>query len=304
MKIFLITAAALLPFQAIAEEATDDGWKDSFPIENYRMVSKGDKNRYWGLNPGRFVVLGGIESEGAEFVLITVLDETEIVDGIETRVIEEREFKDGGLVEISRNFFAMAKETGDVFYFGEDVADYKNGEVIGHGGQWCAGVDGAQAGMYMPANPVVGMRYYMETHPGVAMDRAEIFETGATVEAPKQTFEQCLIVTESSPLEPDDESYKRYAPDIGMIFDDGLELYKHGRKFPSEKFVEFRTPDMQMPATPSRIVRELHPTGEIKEVKAELHQDHVRYAVEVFIDGKQWDVEVNNDGKVYRNAED
>lgn len=304
MKKILIIAAVLLPFQAFAEGATNEGWKDSFPIDTYTMVHKSDKNRYWGLKPGRYVVLGNIEPEGAEYVLITVLKETEIVDGIKTRVIEEREFKNGGLVEISRNFFAMAKETGDVFYFGEDVADYKNGEITGHGGQWRAGVDGARAGLYMPANPVVGMRYYMEIHPDVAMDRAEIFETGATVEAPKETFEQCLIVTESSPLEPDDDSYKRYAPGVGMIYDDGLELYRRGRKFPSEKFVEFRTPGMRMPATPSRIVRELHPTGEIREVKAELHRDHVRYAIEVFVDEKQWDVEVNNDGKVYRNAPD
>lgn len=304
MKKILIIAATLLPFHGFAEEANDDGWKDRFPIEDYTMVSKGDKNPYWGLNPGRFVVLGNIEADGGEFVLISVLDETEIVDGIETRVIEEREFEGGELVEISRNFFAMAKETGDVFYFGEDVADYENGEIIGHGGQWRAGVDGARAGLYMPAKPVVGMRYYMEIQPDVAMDRAEIFQVGATVTAPKATFEKCLIVTESSPLEPDDESYKRYAPGIGMIFDDGLELYKHGRKFRSEKFVEFRTPGMRMPATPSRIVRELHPTGEIKEVKVELHEDHVRYAVETFVDGQQWDVEVNNNGKVYRNAED
>ena len=148
------------------------------------------------------------------------------------------------------------------------------------------------------------MRYYMEIHPGVAMDRAEIYQTDATVETPKGTFDGSLIVTESSPLEPDDESYKRYAPDVGMIFDDGLELYKRGRRFPSEHFIEFRIPENEMPATPARIVRELHPTGVIREVKVELHQNHVRYAVETFIDDKQWDVEVTNYGKVYRNTPD
>ena len=65
-----------------------------------------------------------------------MLDDTEMVDGIETRVVEEREYEDGKLVEISLNFFAMANETGDVFYFGEDVDDYADGEVVGHGGQW------------------------------------------------------------------------------------------------------------------------------------------------------------------------
>jgi len=304
MKKILFFATAFLASLVFAQEAKEEGWNDRFPIENYTMVPTGKKNRYWGLKPGRYVVLGSIEPHGGEFVIISVLDETETIDGIETRVIEEREFEDGKLAEISRNFFAMAKETEDVFYFGEDVDDYANGKVTGHGGQWRAGVDGARAGLYMPSNPVVGMRYYMEIHPGVAMDRAEIFETGATVETPAGTFKQSLIITESSPLEPGDESYKRYAPGVGMIFDDGLELYKYGRKFPSERYVELEIAEEQMPTIPSRIVNELHPTGIIREVKVELHQDHVRYAVETFVDGKQWDVEVANDGEVFRNTPD
>ncbi len=303
MKKSLIFAATLLSSLAFTEEAKDDGWNDSFPVESYTMVSTG-QNRYWSLKPGRYVVLGNIEPGGAEFVVISVLDETETVDDIETRVIEEREYKDGRLVEISRNFFAMAKETKDVFYFGEDVDYYENGKITGHGGQWRAGMDDARAGLYMPGSPVIGMRYYMEFHPGVAMDRAEIFDTDATVETPAGTFRRSLIVTESSPLEPGDESYKRYAPDVGMIFDDGLELYRRGRKFPSERFIEFKIAEDQMPTTPSRIVRELHPTGIIREVQVELHQDHVRYAVETFIDGKQWDVEVANDGEIIRNTPD
>lgn len=299
----IILAATLISCPAYAEEANNDGWKDHFPLDRYTMLATG-KSPYWRLNPGRYVVLGALDSGGGEFVLISVLDETETVDDVETRVIEEREYKDGKLKEISRNFFAMAQETGDVFYFGEDVDDYDNGQVTGNSGQWRAGTDGARAGLYMPGKPVVGMRYYMEIHPGVAMDRAEIFETDATVETPAGTFKRSLIVTESSPLEEGDESYKRYAPNVGMIFDDGLELYRHGRKFPSERYIEFEIAEGQMPATPSRIVRELHPTGIIREVKVELHQDHVRYAVETIIDGKQWDVEVTNYGEIFRNTPD
>jgi len=303
MKILLLFAATLLAPLAVADATQDDGFKDTFPFDSYTMVATG-QNRYWSLKPGRFVVLGSLEPSGGEFVTISVLKETEMVGDIKTRVIEEREYENGHLAEISRNFFAMAKETNDVFYFGEDVDYYKDGEISGHAGQWRAGKDGARAGLYMPGNPVLGMRYYMEIHPGVAMDRAEIFDIDATVETPRGTFSKSLIITESSPLEPDDESYKRYAPGVGMIFDDGLELYKRGRKFPSERYIEFRISEDEMPATPARIVRELHPTGIIREVKVELHQDHVRYAVETFIDDKQWDVEVNNDGKVFRNAPD
>ncbi len=303
MKKILILATVLVPSLTFAQEAKDDGWTDSFPIDSYTMVSKG-QNRYWSIKPGRYVVLGDIGPSGSEFVVISVLDETEMVDNIETRVIEEREYKNGKLAEVSRNFFAMAKETKDIFYFGEDVDDYENGNIIGHSGEWRAGVDGARAGLYMPSDPVVGMRYYMEFHPGGAMDRAEIFETNATVETPAGTFKQTLIITESSPLEPGDESYKRYAPGVGMIFDDGLELYKYDRKLRSERYIEFRITEDQMPKTPARIVKELHPTGIIREVKVELRHDRAFYAIETFIDKKQWDVEVTDDGEVFRNTPD
>jgi hypothetical protein len=303
MKTILALGVGLLIPMTLAQSASSEGWKDSFPIDRYTMVSTG-KNPYWRLDPGRYVVLGTLAPRGGEFVVISVLDETETIDNIETRVVEEREYQYGKLKEISRNFFAMAKETEDVFYFGEDVDDYTDGKITGHGGQWRAGIDGARPGLYMPGQPAVGMRYYMEIHPGVAMDRAEIFETNATVETPAGTFNESLIVTESSPLEADDESYKRYARNVGMIFDDGLELYKYGRKFPSEFLIEFEIAAEEMPGTPARIVRELHPAGIIREVKVELHSDHVRYAVETFVDGKQWDVEVTNDGEILRNTPD
>jgi len=303
MKTKLLFAAILIAIPAFAATASDDGWQDSFPIETYTMTSTGE-NRYWSLEPGRFVILGNLESDGSELVIISVLRETEMVDGIETRVIEEREYKNGELVEISRNFFAMAEESGDVFYFGEDVDYYEDGEVVAHDGEWRAGMDGARAGLYMSANPVVGMKYYMEVAPGAAMDRAEIFETGATVETPKGTFDNCLVITESSPLEPDDESYKRYAPDVGMLYDDGLELYKHGHRKKSERYFEFEITEEQMPKIARDKVYELHPTGVIKETKVELRKKRAFYAIETFIDGKQWDVEVMDDGEVLRNKPD
>lgn len=303
MKKYLFLAAALLPLQAFTQEARDSTWKDDFLIDKLTLVSKG-KNPYWRLSPGRYVVLGSLGPDGGEFVVITVLNETETVGDVETRVIEEREFEAGRLVEVSRNFFAMDKKSKDVYYFGEDVDDYEDGKIVKHSGEWRAGTDGARAGLFMPGKPVVGSRYYMEILPGVAMDRAEIFETGATVETPGGTFDQVLIVTESSPLEPGEESYKRYAPNVGMIFDDGLQLYKWGRKFPSEKFVEFEIAEEEMPTVPARVVSELYPTGIIKEVKVEVHQERVLYAIETFVDGKQWDVEVTDYGEVIRNKPD
>ena len=105
-------------------------------------------------------------------------------------------------------------------------------------------------------------------------------------------------------MEPDDESYKRYAPDVGMIFDDGLEVYKHNRRLKSERYVEFEITEDQMPAIPRSVVYELHPAGVIKEVKVEIRKTRAFYAIETFIDGEQWDVEVKDDGEVLRNKPD
>jgi hypothetical protein len=71
------------------------------------------------------------------------LNETKVVDGVETRVVEENESDKGKPVEISRNYFALDKQTGDVYYFGEDVDIYKDGKVSSHEGAWLAGVHGA-----------------------------------------------------------------------------------------------------------------------------------------------------------------
>jgi hypothetical protein len=84
------------------------------------------------------------------------------VNGIVAGVLEEHETKHGVLVEVSRNFMATDKNTGDVYYFGEDVDNYKDGKVINHDSSWRAGTDGARFGLMIPARPMVGQAFYQE----------------------------------------------------------------------------------------------------------------------------------------------
>lgn len=67
-------------------------------------------------------------------MVITVLNETKIVNGTVTRVVEERETENGELVEVSRNYFAVSNPSNDICYFGEDVDDYERGKIIRHEG--------------------------------------------------------------------------------------------------------------------------------------------------------------------------
>jgi hypothetical protein len=210
--------------------ASDEGAKlftTSFMMENCTFASTGT-NPFFILEPGYQLVFRGVEDGEPAELIITVLNETKMVDGTETRVVEERESADGELVEISRNFFAICEETNSVFYFGEEVDDYEDGEIVSHSGEWLAGEGEAQAGIMMPGTVLLGSRYYQEVAPGVALDRAEIVSMNETVETPAGTFENVLAILETTPLEPDASEIKYHAAGIGLIQDKELKLEEYG----------------------------------------------------------------------------
>jgi hypothetical protein len=278
-------------------------------------------NRFFILKPGYQIILAGKTEQAA----ITVLDKTETVNGIVTRIVEETEFENGRLEEVSRNFFTICKEHGDVFYHGEDVDDYEDGKIVGHGGAWRAGANGAKAGLMMPAKPTVGLRHYQEIAPKVAMDRAEIVSHGEILEMPenhrltgvKQKYSRCLKVVEMSPLEPGVQSDKIYAPEVGLVFDNGLVIVECAadRAPPtalieiqadlSQAYSEIEIPVEKMAEPAAKKIRELHPQGKIREVKVEKRPGKDPfYAIEVFVGGQQYDVEIKTDGTVLRNTKD
>jgi hypothetical protein len=198
-------------------------WREEFQISQRRFSPTG-RNLYFILEPGYQL---NLESKSAR-LLMTVLDETKIVDGITTRVVEEREWKNGKLREVSRNFFAICEDTRDVFYFGEDVDMYKGGKVDNHKGAWLAGRNGAKPGLIMPGQPKVGMKYYQEVAPGVAMDRAEVASINDVFETAAGSFSNCLRTKESTPLNFFEREVKTYAPGVGLVQDEKLLLTKYG----------------------------------------------------------------------------
>jgi hypothetical protein len=218
---FLATTAGS---RAEEKNNNDDSWTGEFLIEKDELTSIG-RNPYFISEPGYVLVL----EAGYEQVTITVLNETKLVAGVETRVIEERETKGGKLVEVSRNFYAISKRTNGVFYFGEEVDIYKNDKVVSHEGAWLAGVKDAKFGLMMPGQALLKARHYQEIAPGAAMDRAEIVSISETVKTPAGEFKNCLKVEETTPLEPGEKAYKVYAPGIGLVQDGSLRLVKYGK---------------------------------------------------------------------------
>ncbi len=211
-------------------DAQNSSYKNNFDISNRSLVSSG-RNDYFILEPGFQIVLEGstgfLGMTDAKLV-ITVLDETKEVDGFITRVVEEREWKNDELHEVARNIFEIDNETGDVFYFGEEVDFYSDGEIVNHKGAWLAGINGAMPGLIMAGKPKVGLMYYQEVAPGVAMDRAEIITLDEVLETSAGTFTDRLKTKEGTALNRFEREFKTYAPGIGLIQDQSLLLINYG----------------------------------------------------------------------------
>ncbi|HSB09383.1 MAG TPA: hypothetical protein VLM38_07700 [Blastocatellia bacterium] len=211
-----VLAFAMLGAASSANEQKKEdpltGWTNDFSSEKPDLVSTG-RNPYFILEPGYVLVLEG----GDTRLIITVKDDIRKVDGVECRVVEERETKGGKVIEVSNNYFALSRRTNGVYYFGEDA-----------GGAWLSGEKGARFGLMMPGLALIGARHYQEIAPGVAMDRAEILSVSETVKTPIGEFKNCLKVEETTPLEPKEREHKFYAPGIGLVQEGSLKLVKYG----------------------------------------------------------------------------
>jgi len=208
--------------------AAEPSFADKFTVAGNDWTNAG-RSAYFVLEPGYSLVLDGTEGDKKVHLTVTVLGETRKVAGVETRVVEERQTEDGQVVEVSRNYFAMSKKTGDVYYFGEDVDIYENGKVTSHKGSWRAGKNGAQFGLMVPGQPKVGDRFYQELAGDVARDRAEIVSLSETVQTRAGNFSDCLQTKETTPLEKDTVEYKFYAAGVGLVRDGELFLTSYGK---------------------------------------------------------------------------
>jgi hypothetical protein len=214
----------LLSATLSAQDGPDPSWTAEFSNEKEELSPTG-RNPFFILEPGYQLIL---EDDDVRLI-VTVLEETKIVDGVQTRVVEEREFEEGNLIEVSRNFFAISQRTNSVYYFGEEVDIYEDGEVVKHEGAWASGENGARFGLMMPGLPLLGARYYQEIAPGVALDRAQIVSLNQTINTPAGEFTNCLKSEETNPLEKGAKEFKYYSLGIGLIQDKSLKLVKFGK---------------------------------------------------------------------------
>ena len=224
MKGLIVVSGLVLSSAVLLVAQSGKDFQTDFKVDRKNLGVKGS-NPYFNLTPGyRLEYKHGRDNE-----LVTVLSETKMIDGVETRVVEDRESEKGALSEATRDYYAIDSATNDVYYFGEDVDVYKNGKVVNHEGSWMSGVKGAKFGLMMPAQPRVGQKFYQEQAPGVGMDRAEIKSVTETRVTPAGTFMKTVRVLESSAIEHGKEE-KWYASGVGPVKDAEMDLVKYGVK--------------------------------------------------------------------------
>ena len=202
-------------------------WQKEFSLAHRPLTPTGAAP-YSLLIPGFRLILASRSAT----LTFTVLEETKEINGIVTRVVEEREDRYGAVYEISRNFVALDEATGDVVYFGETVDAYQHGGVVSHPGAWQAYSNGAHPGLLIPGAPRVGMKFYQEHAPPDAMERAQVRRVGAVVHTPAGTWHDCVILAVSSTRKWlglfARKEYHVYAPGIGMVQKQDMRLVSYG----------------------------------------------------------------------------
>ena len=185
-------------------------------------------NKYFPLKPGTTFVYEGKDEEAVERIEVTVTNDTKRVMGVDCVVLRYRVWIDGKLVEDTFDWHAQDKD-GTGWYFGENSREIENGKVVSTEGSWEAGVDGAEPGILIKADPKVGVTYRQEYYPGEAMDRGKVLSLDEKATVPYGSFDHLLMTKDWNPLEPTaGVAHKYYAPGIGKI----QEVYVEG---PAEK---------------------------------------------------------------------
>ena len=176
-------------------------------------------NPWFPLRPGTTLRYRG-ETDGTRgHDVFSVTHRTETIQGVRATVIHDRVILRGRTVEDTLDYYAQDKD-GNVWYFGEDTKELdRRGNVKSREGTWRAGVDGAEAGIFMPADPRVGQSFRQEYYKGHAEDHFKIVSLHASVKVPAVSSRNALRTREWTPLEPGVRDAKYYVRGKGTVLE-------------------------------------------------------------------------------------
>ena len=209
------TVAVAAPSAAGAESARPQPLP---PLPAASAFGTGTVNPWFPVVPGTTSTFTGAIDGVAARELFTVTGDVKVVDGVPANVIHDRLYlarEDGHgryLAEDTLDWYATANN-GDVWYLGEATTEYdEQGRVVSTDGSWQAGVDGARAGIFMPAEPTVGAAYQQES----AVDAQDLFRITSVAG-------DTVTTREWTPLEPGLVTKKVYESGTGQVLEDTVK---------------------------------------------------------------------------------
>jgi hypothetical protein len=173
-------------------------------------------NPYLPWKPGATWIYSGTKDGQPERVEVRVTKATKTILGVKCVVVSDVVTVNSTLAEKTTDWYAQDK-AGDVWYFGEDTAEYQNGVVTTTQGTWEAGVDNAKPGIVLRAHPTVGTPYRQEYRPGVAEDMARVLTLTSTQKVPAGTYKNVIETRDINPLDPSKIENKWFAKGVGPI---------------------------------------------------------------------------------------
>lgn len=176
-------------------------------------------NPWFPLRPGTRYLYRGIKDGQPSRDVVTVTARTRPIQGVRCTVVRDRLFLRGRLEERTQDWYAQDR-AGNVWYFGEATAELnRDGSVRSTEGSWQSGVDGARAGIFMPAHPHPGQSGLQEFYEGHAEDHFRVLSRAAHVHTPGASSRAALLTREWTPLEPGVIDHKLYVRGVGTVLE-------------------------------------------------------------------------------------
>ncbi|HEX6655230.1 MAG TPA: hypothetical protein VF153_03360 [Candidatus Limnocylindria bacterium] len=223
-------SASATPFPAAYEK----GAAYAPTIDPANFVEAVD-NPYFPLVPGTRWVMQAHGGSAGEMTITLVTHQTKTIMGIKCTVVRDEVDLNGELKELTHDWYAQDSE-GNVWYMGEETAEYRNGHVSTREGSWEAGVGGAVPGIIMPGSPIVDLTYRQEFLKGSAEDLAKVVDLSAKADTPFDTFTDVRVTEDWTPLEPNIVERKYYARGVGLVME---QLVQGGNG--TNKLTEYRS---------------------------------------------------------------
>jgi hypothetical protein len=177
---------------------------------------------YWPMKPRTRWTYREVEEGNVYDVAVVVTTRTRrLANGVTARVVRDTVRAGGSIIEDTFDWYAQDAR-GNLWYLGEDTAEFENGKITSRSGSFQAGVGGALPGIMLPADPAPGMRYRQEYYAGEAEDNGEVLSIAEMTQVAAGQYSGTLLTKDTIAIEPDVQEYKLYARGVGPVLTIGV----------------------------------------------------------------------------------